>query len=392
MSSAADTHRHLGDHHPQHSRTAANHTTLNIEGMSCASCTGRVERALTALPGVTGALVNLATGRAEVTHSAAVTPEVLARTVTAKGYPATPRAADADPHADHMHHDEDAAVLRRNVLIALVLTLPVFIVEMGGHVVPGLHHGLYMVLGTQHLWLAEMALPAIVLAFPGRVFFRIGIPALLRAAPEMNSLVALGAGAAFLYSTVVTLAPGLLPEDARHVYFEAAAVIVTLILLGRWLEARAMWQAGAAIRRLVELAPEHAIAIREGVEARVAVADLRPGDLVRLAPGERVAVDGEITEGHGLIDESMLTGEPVPVAKTPGVAVSGGTVNGTSALTYRVTATGADTALARIVRMVEDAQMARLPVQARVDRITRVFVPVVIGLSILTFALWLAFG
>ena len=367
------------------------HTALQVDGMTCASCVGRVERALTALPGVASASVNLATGRADVTHSPAVNAATLAEAVTAKGYPAQERHAEAR-HDSHMHHDEDAQLLRRNFLIALVLTLPVFVAEMGGHAFPAFHHWLQMSIGTRPLWLAEMALTALVLAFPGRVFFRIGIPALMRGAPEMNSLVALGAGAAFLYSAVVTLAPGLLPADARHVYFEAAAVIVTLILLGRWLEARAKGQAGAAIRKLVELAPDHATAIRNGVEERVAVADLRPGDMLRLAPGERVAVDGEITEGTGLIDESMLTGEPAPVRKSPGDPVTGGTVNGTAALTYRVTAVGADTALARIIGMVEDAQAAKLPVQAMVDRITRVFVPVVIGLSVLTFLLWLAFG
>ena len=383
MSIATEPHRHHGE---------PAHTTLNITGMTCASCVGRVERTLTGLPGVTAASVNLATGRADVTHDPSVQPGFLAETVTAKGYPTQPRAADADPHHDHMHHDEDAATLRRNFLLALVLTLPVFVAEMGGHVLPGFHHWLHGIIGTQALWWGQMILTAIVLAVPGRVFFRIGIPALLRGAPEMNSLVALGAGAAFLYSTVVTVAPGLLPADARHVYFEAAAVIVTLILLGRWLEARAKGQAGAAIRRLVELAPEHAIAIRDGRDTRVAVSDLKPGDLVRLAAGERVAVDGEITDGSGLIDEAMLTGEPAPVAKRPGDPVTGGTLNGTSALTYRVTATGADTALARIVRMVEDAQATKLPVQALVDRITRVFVPVVIGLAILTLAIWLAVG
>ncbi|WP_221931999.1 heavy metal translocating P-type ATPase [Paracoccus sp. M683] len=367
------------------------HTTLEVQGMTCASCVGRVERALTALPGVSAAAVNLAAGRADITHDAGVAAETLAQTVTAKGYPAQLRA-DHAAHAGHLHHDDEATTLRRNFLIALALTLPVFIAEMGGHAVPAFHHWLMGAIGTPTLWLAELVLTALVLAFPGRVFFRIGIPALLKGAPEMNSLVALGAGAAFLYSTVVTLAPGLLPETARHVYFEAAAVIVTLILLGRWLEARAKGQASAAIRRLVELAPDHAVVVRDGIEARVAVADLQPGDLLRLAPGERVAVDGLITEGSGLIDESMLTGEPVPVTKSPGDAVTGGTVNGNSALTYRVTATGADTALARIVRMVEDAQAAKLPVQALVDKITRVFVPVVIGLALLAFLLWLAFG
>ena len=389
MSSVPDLHK---DHRHHRDSSGGAHTTLNVQGMSCASCVGRVERALTALPGVASASVNLATGRADVTHDASVQPDFLAETITAKGYPAQPRAADADRHADHMHHDADAATLRRNFLLALALTVPVFVAEMGGHFLPGFHHWLHGAIGTQTLWIIEMILTAIVLAVPGRVFFRVGIPALLRGAPEMNSLVALGSGAAFLYSAVATLTPALLPADARHVWFEAAAVIVTLILLGRWLEARAKGQAGAAIRRLIELAPDHARVLRDGRVVEIAVADLVPGDLIRLAAGERIAVDGIITEGSGPVDESMLTGEPVPVTKTTGDPVSAGTLNGGAALTFRVTATGSDTQLSRIIALVEDAQAAKLPVQALVDRITAIFVPVVIGLSILTLAIWLALG
>ncbi|RCW88111.1 heavy metal translocating P-type ATPase [Paracoccus lutimaris] len=363
-------------------------TRLMVEGMTCASCVGRVEKALAALPGVTGAQVNLATGTAHIHHSAAVTAEALAQTVTAKGYPAQIQ----HDSAPHMHdHGSDAARLKRNFLIALALTLPVFVAEMGGHALPALHHWLHGTLGRQTLWVLEFILTTAVLAGPGRIFFRVGIPALIRRAPEMNSLVALGAGAAWAYSTVATFAPGLLPADSVHVYYEAAAVIVTLILLGRWLEARAKGQAGDAIRRLIELAPKTARVERGGQILDTPVEALRPGDIVHLAPGERVAVDGILTEGAGAIDESMLTGEPVPAPKSPGDPVTGGTVNGSAALAYRVTATGADTVLARIIRLVEDAQATKLPVQALVDRITAVFVPVVIGLALLTFALWIVF-
>ncbi|RDD72972.1 heavy metal translocating P-type ATPase [Paracoccus versutus] len=363
-------------------------TRLAIEGMSCASCVGRVEKALAALPGVDSAQVNLATASATIRHSPAVAPQALADTVTAKGYPAQVQAEAGH----HMHdHGGDAAALKRNFLIALALTLPVFVAEMGGHAFPAFHHWLHMALGQRTLWVLELLLTTAVLAGPGRMFFRIGFPALMRRAPEMNSLVALGASAAWLYSTVATFAPGVLPPDSVHVYFEAAAVIVTLILLGRWLEARAKGQAGDAIRRLIELAPDSAHVERGGQIVEVPVAELRPGDIVHLRPGERVAVDGVLTEGRGAVDESMLTGEPVPVAKQPGDPVTGGTVNGNAALAYRVTATGGDTVLARIIRMVEDAQATKLPVQALVDRITAVFVPLVMGLALLTFVLWMIF-
>ncbi len=365
-------------------------TRLDITGMTCASCVGRVEKALAAVPGVILANVNLATASASVRHDAGVSPDLLARIVTDKGYPAAIRA---DDQPQHMHdHDEDAARIKRNFLIALILTLPVFITEMGGHLIPAFHHWLHGTFGQGPIWVMQFVLTAIVLAWPGQVFFRLGLPALLRGAPEMNSLVALGASAAFLYSTVATFLPGLLPPDAVHVYFESAAVIVTLILLGRWLEARAKGEAGHAIRRLVELTPDTAHVQRDGQTVELPVADLRPGDIVLLRPGERIAVDGTVTEGQGTIDESMLTGEPIPVEKAPGDNVTGGTVNGTSALAFRVTATGADTALARIIRMVEDAQAAKLPVQAMVDRVTAIFVPVVMALAALTFFLWMIFA
>ncbi|MBK4214672.1 cadmium-translocating P-type ATPase [Paracoccus caeni] len=365
-------------------------TRLSVEGMSCASCSGRIERALTARPDIAKAEVNLVAQTAEITHSPAVTPQALAEVVTKLGYPAKPQTDHSQHH--HHHHDDEAGTIKRRFLIALVLTLPIFVGEMGGHLFPSFHHWQHVTFGAQNLLYAQMILTAIILAGPGLRFFTTGIPALLRGGPEMNSLVALGAGAAFLYSSVVTIAPQLIPETSRHVYFEAAAVIITLILMGRWLEARAKGQASQAIRALIELAPDEATILRDGQPITVAVADLRPGDLVRLKPGERVAVDGVVTEGTGPVDEAMLTGEPIPAVKSPGDKVTGGTVNGSSVLTFQVTATGADTTLARIVKLVQDAQAAKLPVQALVDRITRIFVPVVIGLAALTFALWMAFG
>ncbi|WP_343080878.1 heavy metal translocating P-type ATPase [Ostreiculturibacter nitratireducens] len=365
---------------------------LDVDGMTCASCTGRVERTLMAQPGVLAAEVNLATKGATVRYAAGVTsPTELAMAVGKAGYEARP-SADSAPEARLDRAAAEIARLRRDFYLSAVLSLPVVVLAMGPHMYPPMHHWIAATIGETTSWLIQMVLTALVLIFPGRRFLTIGIPALLKGVPEMNSLVAIGALAGFAYSSVATLAPSLLPEHARAVYFEAAAVIVTLILLGRLLEARAKGQAGEAIKRLVGLRPETATVERPGGSVVIPITELRPGDIVLLSPGERVAADGVVTDGETWIDESMLTGEPAPVAKRPGDPVTGGTVNGTSALSFRVTAVGADTVLSRIVRMVEDAQGGKLPVQALVDRITRWFVPVVMTLSAITFLLWLALG
>ena len=372
---------------------AQTETRLVVDGMTCASCTGRVERALQAAPGVLSVSVNLATNTAQVSYAqGAVAPSELARVVTEAGYPAhvATQEAPAAPATDRQARE--AARLKRAVVISAVLTLPVFVLAMGAHTIPAFHHWIMATLGERLNWAIQMILTAAVLIGPGRVFLRLGIPALLRGAPEMNSLVAIGALSAFVYSGIVTIAPGLLPPSAREVYFEAAAVIVTLILLGRWLEARARGRAGQAISRLVELRPAMARVERASGVVELPVDELAPGDIVQLLPGERVPVDGIITEGHGWIDEAMLTGEPAPVEKTQGSTITGGTVNGAAALSFRVTATGADTVLSRIIAMVEAAQGGKLPVQALVDKVTRVFVPVVMALSVLTFILWMTFA
>jgi Cu+-exporting ATPase len=282
--------------------------------------------------------------------------------------------------------------MRRAFLIALILSLPVVVLEMGGHLIPAFHHWQMQAFDPLALGIVKFLLTTAVLAGPGRVFFRLGIPALLRGAPEMNSLVVLGTTAAWGWSSVVTFAPALVPETGQYVYFEAAAVIVTLILLGRWLEAGARGRAGAAIRKLMALRPETATRIANGAEGEVALADLRRGDLIRLKPGGRVAVDGVVTDGESWIDEAMLTGEPVPVSKRQGDAVTAGTVNGTGTLVYRATAVGADTVLARIVAMVEDAQATRLPVQSLINRVTAIFVPVVLAIAALSAGAWLIWG
>lgn len=367
-------------------------TRLAVDGMTCATCVSRLEGALGRVPGVLEASVSLASEAASVRHLALSTlPGALVQACVALGYNA--RVVSDAGRADlAAHRAAEQAALAGSVVMAAVLTLPVFVAEMGGHLVPAFHHWLHGVIEPRALWAIQFVLTSLVLFGPGLRFFQSGLPALWHGAPDMNSLVSLGAGAAWAYSTLVMLAPRLVPEPSRVVYFEAAAVIVTLILLGRWLEARARGRASAAIARLVGLRPA-TVRVQKGSETvELPLADVAAMDLLHLRPGERVAVDGVVETGTSWVDESMLTGEPLPVAKQPGAALTGGTLNGNGVLTYRATAVGADTVLARIIRLVEEAQGAKLPIQALVDRVTRVFVPVVMALAALTFSLWLALG
>jgi Cu+-exporting ATPase len=298
------------------------------------------------------------------------------------GYKATAQEA--------LLEDQPTPHSARDAVIAGLLTLPVFVVEMGGHLVPAVHHWITMAIGQQTSWLIQMVLVLAVLIWPGRGLMTSGFRALAAGHPNMNSLVAIGAGAAFLYSLLVTLFPAVVPDQARAVYFESAAVIVTLILLGRHLEERAKGQAGAALRALMNLQPQMATRVRDGVH-EVPIGDIDVGDVLLVRPGERVPTDGEIVEGAGWIDESMLTGEPLPVHKTLGAQITGGTVNGESSFQFRATQVGKATRLAQILRMVEEAQSIKPPVQALVDRITLWFVPAVMGLAVVTVLLWLAF-
>ena len=364
---------------------------LIIEGMTCASCVARVERALKTVPGVTVANVNLATERATVTGTADLA--ALIGAIADAGYEARAAAETAIMSEESAaKKTAEEAALRRDVLFAAALTLPVFVLEMGSHLFLWVHMAVMNSIGMQNSWYIQFALTTVVLLGPGLRFYRKGFPALARLAPDMNSLVAVGTLAAFGYSLVATFAPGVLPPGTQNVYFEAAAVIVTLILLGRLLEARAKGRTSEAIKRLVGLQAKTARVLRNGGLVEVPVAEVRPGDVVEVRPGERVPVDGEVTTGASWIDESMISGEPVPVEKAPGSTVTGGTVNQTGAFSFRATAVGEATMLAQIIRMVEAAQGGKLPIQALVDRVTMWFVPVVMALAVLTFAVWLIFG
>jgi Au+-exporting ATPase len=364
---------------------------LHIEGMTCASCVARVERALKSVSGVTNASVNLATERAHVIGQA--DPAALIRPIEDAGYGArlAVSAADLSEELASRQAEEESA-LRRDLRIAAALTLPVFVLEMGSHLFMWVHMAVMNTIGMQNSWYLQFALTTAVLFGPGQRFFAKGWPALARLAPDMNSLVAVGTLAAYGYSLVATFVPALLPPGTVNVYFEAAAVIVTLILLGRTLEARAKGRTSEAIKRLVGLQAKTARVFRDGAVVELPIAEVRPSDLVEVRPGERVPVDGEVTEGASWIDGSMISGEPLPVEKTIGSAVTGGTINQTGAFTFRATAVGEATMLAQIIRMVEAAQGGKLPIQALVDRVTMWFVPAVMALAALTFVVWLIFG
>ncbi|EMT5585524.1 TPA: copper-translocating P-type ATPase [Providencia stuartii] len=370
-------------------------TELAIEEMTCASCVGRVEKALTQIPGVIEASVNLATERARIRHlSGAVTAADLEAAVVQAGYKPR-RLSDASTNvneqADERREQEERS-LRRSLFTAAIFTLPVFIIEMGSHFIPGIHHWVANTLGQQLNWYIQFVLATLVLFGPGLRFFQKGVPALLRAAPDMNSLVAVGTAAAYGYSVVATFMPQILPVGTANVYFEAAVVIVTLILLGRTLEARAKGKTSQAIKRLVGLQAKTARVARDGKMIEIPLDEVATDDIVFVRPGEKIPVDGVVIEGASYVDESMITGEPVPVSKEIGSEVVGGTINKTGAFSFRVTQIGSNTVLAQIIRLVEEAQGSKLPIQALVDKVTMWFVPAVMAGAVITFFIWLIFG
>ena len=363
---------------------------LSIDGMTCASCVARVEKALKKVSGVEQANVNLATERAWIQPNATVSSQDLIRAIQKAGYDA--KLLQHDSNEQHDKKNLEQQQLKRDLVISLILALPVFILEMGSHMIPAFHMWVMHNIGQQQSWLIQFALTTLVLLLPGRRFYQKGIPALLRFAPDMNSLVAVGTLAAYSFSLVATFMPQLLPEGTVHVYYEAAAVIVSLILLGRYFEAKAKGRTSQAIQHLIGMQAKTARIHRDGQIIEVPVAEVSSNTIVEIRPGERIPVDGEVVEGHSYIDESMITGEPVPVAKQVGNQVVGGTINQNGTLNIRATAIGEASVLAQIIRMVEQAQGSKLPIQALVDKVTMWFVPAVMLLAALTFIVWFIFG
>ena len=366
---------------------------LQIEGMTCASCVSRVEKALKAVPGVADAAVNLATEKATVRLlSGTVDMSALEAAVRGAGYELRKTKAAEASAGEEDHRATELRSLRYAVTISALMTLPLFLVEMGSHFIPGVHELIMGTIGMRNNLYLQFALATFVLFGPGLRFFRKGVPNLLRWTPDMNSLVVLGTTAAWGYSVVATFSPGVLPSGTANVYYEAAAVIVTLILLGRYLEARAKGRTSQAIKRLVGLQPKTAFVLRGGEFVEAQISEVVAGDVIRIRPGEKIPVDGTVIDGSSYVDESMITGEPLPIQKTADSAVVGGTINKTGSITFKATKVGNDTLLAQIIKLVEAAQGSKLPIQALVDRVTGWFVPAVILAAVLTFAAWYAFG
>ncbi|TLX52993.1 copper-transporting ATPase [Stutzerimonas nosocomialis] len=350
---------------------------LAVDGMTCASCAGRVERALLKVPGVRRASVNLASERVRIEVAGLPDAGTLIGAVTAAGYGAhLPGAQPASAG------DADARLRRerRTVIAALLLAAPLVLPMLG---MPFGHHWMLPA------WM-QFLLATPVQFLLGARFYVAGWKAVRAGAGNMDLLVALGTSAGYglsLYQWWATPA-GQMP----HLYFEASAAVIALVLLGKYLESRAKRQTSAAIRALEALRPERAVRVVDGREQDVPLAELRLGDLVRVRPGERFPVDGEVIEGESQADEALISGESLPVAKGPGDGVTGGAINGDGRLLVRTTALGSETVLARIIRLVEDAQAAKAPIQKLVDRVSQVFVPAVLVVALLTLAGWLLAG
>jgi P-type Cu+ transporter len=362
--------------------------TVGIGGMTCAACATRLERVLSRTPGVAQATVNLASERAAVLFDPALVqlPE-LVRRIEAAGFQAfTPSSRPAASDADQ--EQARARGLRRQraaFLLGAVFSLPL-VLAMVGHLL-GWHGGIWHLL--ENGWL-QLALATPVQLVSGFGFYRDAFRTLRSRGANMSVLVALGTTAAYGYSLVALLVGGELLQ--RGLYFETSALLITLILLGRLLEARARGRTSQAIRKLIELGAKQARVVRDGVELELPIDEVRVGDLVLVRPGEKIPVDGEVTEGLSSVDESLLTGESIPRAKGPGDAVTGATINGTGMLRVRATRVGRDTALAQIVRIVQEAQGSKAPVQRLADRVSAYFVPSVVALAVITLVAWLLAG
>jgi P-type Cu+ transporter len=371
---------------------------LGVTGMTCAACVTRVEKALTKVPGVLKASVNLATERASIQYIPDSASQTQFKTaIRDAGYDVLEAQVGKDrSDVEREAREAEIGVLKRDLIFATMFGVPLLLLAM----IPMLWMPAMMFLegiAPTRVWDWLMLALAVPVYFgPGRRFLTHGWKALISGSPDMNSLVMLGTSAAFWYSSAVvlleTFVPGVIPENGRSVYFEAAGVVIALILLGKYLEAIAKGRTSQAMKKLIGLQAKTARVLRNGTELELPIDEVLANDLVSVRPGEKIPVDGTVVSGSSFVDESMITGEAIPVSKTSGSSVVGSTLNTTGALSFKATAVGADTVLAQIIKLVETAQGSKSPIQGLADRVVAVFTPIVLGIAGLTFVLWMIFG
>jgi P-type Cu+ transporter len=397
---------------------ATSDLTIPVQGMTCAACSARIQRVLEREPGVSDASVNLLTASATVAYDPTrVTPERLVEAIRGTGYgaelPSVDRPAEEPFEAQEAGHDRVIRELRAKLILSLVSAVLVMVFSMflgewtgsdGADPLMPVFMPVVDLLQRLAPWTERvtvdtwrwllLALTAPVVGWAGRHFYVRAWSAFRHRSADMNTLIAVGTGTAFIYSVAVTLADDWFSARGvePHVYYEAVVWIIALILLGNLLEARAKSRTSGAIRRLMGLRPLTATVLREGATLEIPLRELRSGDEVLVRPGEKIPSDGTVLDGSSQVDESMLTGEPTPVIKLPGDQVIGATLNGNGALRLRVERVGADTVLARIIRLVQQAQGSKAPIQRLADRISAVFVPAVIAIALVTFGIWYAVG
>jgi P-type Cu+ transporter len=367
---------------------------LGVTGMTCAACVGRVEKALKKVQGVLDANVNLATERASVMYLPASTGVAqLKRAVRESGYGILEVEAGKDrSDVEREAKEKEVRALRRSVIFSAVFAIPLVLIAM----IPMIWMPAMMFLmniAPMNVWNWIMLVLATPVQFgPGLRFYKNGWKALRSGSPDMNSLVMIGTSAAYFYSLAVTLFPSIFPVQARHVYFEASAVVITLILLGKYFEAVAKGRTSEAMKKLLGLQAKTARVIRGKKELEIPVDEVLPNDVIAVRPGEKIPVDGLVLSGNSFVDESMITGEPIPVSKTEGAKVVGGTLNGNGTFTFKATAVGADTVLSQIIKLVESAQGSKPAIQGLADRVVAVFTPIVLVIAALTALIWIFFG
>jgi len=374
-------------------QAAAEEVSFGVSGMTCASCVGRAERAIAKLPGVVEVTVNLATEKARVSFvPETVSANDIRNAVTNAGYTPSESGDETDAvDREKAAHEAEMNALRRDVIFAASFTIPLFIIAMI-RIFPAIEEVMFGIMPVRGWMVVELILAFPVQFWAGRRFYRAGFAEMRHFSPGMSSLVMIGTSAAFIYSLLALSVPQIFPAGAANSYFEAAGVIITLILVGRLLESIAKGRTSEAIKKLIQLQVKTALVIRNDEEMEVPVEQVIVGDVIQIRPGDRLPVDGEIIEGSSFVDESMITGEPIPAAKGLGSNVVGGTINKTGAFRFKANRIGKDTVLSQIIKMVEDAQSSKPAIQKLADRVASVFVPVVLVVASITFVTWLIFG